>query len=279
MKLIPYINIVRLPNAIMSSIAVFLGFWIAESPLSLPNLFMLMIAAVFSTAYGNVTNDIRDIETDRISHPTRPLPAGFINPVSALIFAILLAVGALMCSFFVSGIHGIATIIPLVLLTVYTFYLKGTPLTGNLLVALLVAYSIIYGAIGAPLFSKLLIPAILAFLLNFSREIVKDLQDHEGDRVAGYNTSAALPEKFLKIVIYCCSLFYLYSLFLPVYYHSFETVYLLVCIIVILPIHIYRTIFLIRPKNWHVHYSGITKLYKIEMLCGLIAIASDKIMF
>ncbi|NLW33209.1 MAG: UbiA family prenyltransferase [Fibrobacter sp.] len=279
MKPGPYINIIRLPNAIMSSIAVFLGFWIAESPLSLPNLFMLMISAVFSTAYGNITNDIRDIETDRISHPTRPLPAGLMNPVSAQIFAILLAASALVCSFFVSGIHGIATVIPLILLTVYTFYLKGTPLTGNLLVALLVAYSIIYGAIGAPQFSNLLIPAILAFLLNFSREIVKDLQDHEGDRIAGYKTSASLPEKFLKTLIYCCSLFYLFFLFLPVYYHFFETVYLLICIIVILPIHIYRTVFLIRPKNWHTNYTDITKLYKIEMLCGLIAIASDKIIF
>lgn len=279
MKILPYVKIVRLPNALMSSLAVLLGFWIAESSLSYSSLVIIMISAVFSTAYGNTANDIRDIETDRISHPTRPLASNTITPVSAVFFAVFLAFGALGCSFYVSNIYCIATLIPLVLLTIYTFFLKGTPLSGNILVALLVAYSILYGAIGAPQFSKLLIPAFLAFLLNFSREIIKDLQDRDGDTKAGYKTSAILPITFLKALIYCSSLIYLFSLFFPVYNHSFKTVYLLFCLILILPVHLYRTLFLILPKEWQINYSKIAKLYKIEMFIGLLAIAFDKLFY
>jgi 4-hydroxybenzoate polyprenyltransferase len=90
----------------------------------------------------------------------------------------------------------------LIVLTFYSLFLKGIPLIGNIVVASLVAYSILFGAINADGFKTLIIPALLAFLLNLSREIIKDIQDEKGDRATQVFTSAKLPSLLLKTLIY-----------------------------------------------------------------------------
>ena len=276
MQPLAYLKIIRLPNAIMAGIAVLLGFWLSESAISTMSLAFLVFAAVSSTGFGNVINDIKDIETDRISHPGRPLPMGEIPIISAVIYACLLAVIALFSSFTVSTTHGLATLIPLILLFFYANVLKGTPLAGNLVVASLVAYAILYGAIDAHHFQRLIIPAFFAFLLNLSREIIKDLQDERGDSTAGIITTASLPRPFLKGLIYLLSAIYLVLLPLPVFLKHFGYVYGLICFIVILPLHFYR-LYLIRTIN-DSRYKTISMLFKVEMLAGLIALAADKLL-
>jgi geranylgeranylglycerol-phosphate geranylgeranyltransferase len=277
-KLYSYINIIRLPNAIMAGAAVLLGFWLSNSPFSPQALFFLVIAAVCSTGFGNVINDIKDLQTDRISHPQRPLPKNEISSKSAIIYALFLAFSAILFSFSVTAVHGIATLFPLVILTAYTLFLKGTPLAGNLTVASLVAYPVIYGSLGSPHFQKLIIPSCLAFLLNLSREIVKDLQDEKGDIAAGYSTSAILPKKFLKSLLLISSLFYLILLYLPFRLHHFGIVYAVICTVAIIPLHGYRSKLII-GKSWLTNVGKISTLYKIEMLSGLISLAADQVFY
>lgn len=274
--ILPYIKIIRLPNALMAGAAVFLGFWLSDSGFSLMRLIFLILAATASISFGNVVNDIKDIASDKISHPERPLPRGEMSLRSALIFSILLASLALFLSFKVTLLHGIATLIPLSLLLVYAIYLKGTPITGNILVALLVAYPLIYGSLGSNQAKNVFIPAILAFLLNFSREIIKDLQDEKGDSAVGYGTSAHLPPNLLKFTLFTNSIIYVGLIFLPVLFHYFGTVYAVVCCVGALPIHIYRSILLVK-SSWLSKLSQISRLYKVEMLVGLLALALDKL--
>jgi len=68
------IKIVRPGNALMTGAAVLLGSWLARSAAPLVSLFLLVAAAMSAVGFGNVINDIVDIETDRVSHPDRPLP-------------------------------------------------------------------------------------------------------------------------------------------------------------------------------------------------------------
>lgn len=275
-KLFPYINIIRLPNAVMAGAAVLLGFWLSDSPFPASSLIFLIIAAVCSTGFGNVINDIKDIETDRISHPQRPLPKKEISIRAATIFSIFLAISAISSSFSVTVVHGTATLFPLFLLTIYTLFLKGTPLAGNLTVASLVAYPVIYGSLGSPNFKNLIIPASLAFLLNFSREIIKDLQDEKGDIATGYSTSAILPKKLLKSLLLISSFLYLILLYLPFKFHHFGIIYVVICTFVILPLHGYRSKFVI-GSNWLSNAGKISVLYKFEMLAGLLALAVDQL--
>jgi geranylgeranylglycerol-phosphate geranylgeranyltransferase len=272
-----YLKLLRINNALIAAVTVALGYWLSESPYNGLSLVLLMIATICATGFGNVINDIHDIDSDRISHPNRPLPMGDLSIKSAKIFSVMLILISLVCGFTVSITHGVATLIPLILLILYALCLKGTPLAGNIIVALLVAYSILYGALNAPGFSRMIYPALFAFLLNISREIIKDIQDEAGDKASGVITSAILPQTLLRGMIYCFSVLYILFLILPYYNNSFGLHYLLVCAAVIIPIHFYRT-FLIMSKKWKRKLSTISMLFKVEMLCGLAAIAIDKVM-
>jgi geranylgeranylglycerol-phosphate geranylgeranyltransferase len=161
----------------MAGLTTFLGFWLSDSSLPISSVMLLIIATICSIGFGNTINDIYDIDSDRINIPIVPYLRANISIRSAWIFSLLLLVSALASSFSVSSLHGFATVLPLLLLTIYAFFLKATPIAGNFLVAALVAYTILYGALGAVGFPRLIFPASLAFLLNFSREIIKDLQD------------------------------------------------------------------------------------------------------
>lgn len=274
MSLSAYIKIIRLPNATMAATAVFLGAWISATPLSLNQVLLLAISAICSTGFGNVLNDITDRATDRISHPQRPLVSGTMTLPEAWGYALSLAVIALVGAFFVGPRFGVATIFPLLLLAIYARYLKGTPFTGNTVISLLVAYALLFGSLGAPGFNRLLIPAVLAFLLNFSREIIKDIEDASGDHAAGIITTASLAHPLLRQIILLSSTLYGILLFLPFLTGLTGKVYVGLVVVTVLPLHLYR-LKMLHAKEWEQRVALISRLLKIEMLAGLMALSID----
>jgi geranylgeranylglycerol-phosphate geranylgeranyltransferase len=269
------IKIVRPGNALMTGAAVLLGSWLARSTAPLVSLFLLVVTAMSAVGFGNVINDIVDIETDRISHPDRPLPKNELSRNEAMVFAFFCACFSLANAFLVSPVHGIATLVPLAMLCLYAFFFKATPLVGNIAVSFLVAYALLFGGLLAPRMDRLFIPVLLAFLLNMAREIIKDFQDEKGDRKAGLKTSATLPKKVLKSLILLVSGIYLVFLFSPYALKQFGVVYCIVCAFIVIPLHVYWS-FLVSGKKWGSHLSRISSLIKYEMLAGLLALAADQ---
>jgi geranylgeranylglycerol-phosphate geranylgeranyltransferase len=275
MKLFSYIKLLRPANMLMIAFAVALGFWLAHAGGHLPRLAMLIIAAMCAGGFGNVVNDIADIATDRVSHPKRPLAAGDISKSGATVFAVFCAGAAVICAFFASWQHGAGALAPLFLLLLYTLFFKGTPLAGNVLVSILVAYAIIFGGLQGPGLHRLLVPAILAFLLNVPREIIKDIQDESGDRAAGYVTTASLPHSVLKAIIAVCGLVYATLVIVPYVTRGFGIVYALVCLAAVAPLHIWWSM-LFYKSDWQKSAGRISSLIKYEMICGLLALALDE---
>ena len=271
-----YIKILRVQNAAMAAGAVFLGAWIAESVHTVFQTALLALAAILATGFGNVINDILDLETDRISHPDRPLPRGLISVTAAGWYAGLLVAGALAASWSVAPRYCFATFFPLMLLSLYAFFLKKTPLAGNILVSLLVAYTLLFGAIEAPFRLRLIIPALLAMLLNFTREIVKDLQDETGDRAAGMTTTASLPRRTLLAILYGCSSVYLPLLFIPSLTGVCTLVYAATVGVLVIPLHMMRLMLFFRYRL--VSRLGKASLsVKLELLSGLAALTLDRL--
>jgi geranylgeranylglycerol-phosphate geranylgeranyltransferase len=270
------LTVTRPANVLMAAAATGLGYWLGRHAGSPERLAFLVCAAALATGFGNVANDIRDVETDRVSHPARPLPSGLLDLRVAVVYAVVLAALALVCSYAVSPLHALATTVPLALLLTYAVVLKGVPLAGNVLVASLVAYPLLFGALGSAVFARLWVPAGLAFLLNLTREVVKDMQDAEGDRTAGLRTSAVLPENVLNGLLVAASVVYLCSLFLPTLLGYFGTAYAVVCVVAVLPLHLWRIIVYsgkARPRP----FALVSLLLKLEMLAGLAALALDEL--
>jgi len=147
------------------------------------------------TAYGYVSNDYTDLAEDRINKPDRPLPAGVIRPIVALNLASLLALGAISWSLWLGWLATAIASIVLGLLTLYNYRLKGIPGGGNLVIALLAGSTLWVGGVAVHgLQPKAFLPLLPATLILscfvLTREILKTIEDIEGDSFSGQQTFA-----------------------------------------------------------------------------------------
>jgi 4-hydroxybenzoate polyprenyltransferase len=168
---------------------------------------LLVLSTIFIAAGGYIINDIMDQETDSINRPNQVIVGRSISESMAynLYFGFTIA-GALI-GFYLSNLiyrdnfFGIFIITSL-LLYIYATSFKQIAVIGNILVSLALALSVIivglFDIIPATdqvnrfqmmLWLELLFDyAVFAFLLNFIREIIKDLEDLNGDHNQGMRT-------------------------------------------------------------------------------------------
>ena len=139
-------------------------------------------------AAGYAFNDVVDLDIDRLNRPERPLPAGRISLKAAALGSQFLALIGLSIAWWLNPTLGVFASIVAGSLFLYSVYLKVKPLWGNLMVAVLAASAFPYGALAAGSWGRSWIPALFAFLFHLGREIVKDLEDLEGDRRNGAQT-------------------------------------------------------------------------------------------
>jgi geranylgeranylglycerol-phosphate geranylgeranyltransferase len=178
----PYIKLARPMNLLLVATVVLIA-WTLFTPL--PNFWtvlLVIIATTTITAGGNALNDMCDIEIDRINKPNRPLPAGMINEDSARIFMIVM--------FIIGNVAGlilgfwslfITLFIATPLLFWYAHRLRHIALVGNILVAFLSALAFIFAAQAFGSIRLGYVPFVLTFILSVIREIIKDLEDVNGD--------------------------------------------------------------------------------------------------
>ena len=204
--LIAYLELARPLNGIIAFISAWLGGMFASQG-NMENLIdirllLVSISALVLLSAGNAINDYCDYDIDRINRPRRPLPSGRIQRNNALIFAIVLtAIGIYFGTLINRNATGIAILV-FVALACYAFYLKRTPFVGNLVVSGLTGLTFIAGGVAIDSVQGTLVPAIFAFLFTTAREIVKDLEDTEGDLKNNAKTLATLnPQMAVRTAI------------------------------------------------------------------------------
>lgn len=188
-KVLALIQLMRPLNIIQGAIAVLVT---ATLFTPFPSLKLLLIGIAIVTCYsgaGNALNDYCDYQIDRINRPERPLPSGRVSRPLALTWASLLFIsGTLLGLGHNQGpLLGII-LFALVLLISYSLFFKRLPFIGNFTVALILGMTFLFSAALFGDWRKGIPPAFLAFGFNLIREIVKDMQDIEGDRAVGART-------------------------------------------------------------------------------------------
>lgn len=209
LKLIRYQNLLML--AFMQLIFRYGFLKLQNIPLALSDwqYGLLILSTVLIAAAGYVINNIFDQDTDLDNKPDRIIIGKSISESSAYNIYAVLNISGVAIGFYLSNVivkPSFAAIFILIAATLYIYAtsLKQMMVLGNIVVALLLAFSVIiigifdlYPAIDtenqilmANLFSVLLDYALFAFLINFIREIVKDLEDIDGDTNQGMKTLA-----------------------------------------------------------------------------------------
>ena len=204
--------------------------------------FYKIILAAFSASLtlsaGNIINDIKDIEIDKVNHPERPLITGKITVSQAKAEYVSLTFIALLLSFFINLPAFVIALSATVLLLLYSYYFKMVPILGNLIVSILTAMVFIYGGVAVSNPLAAIIPAIFAFLINLIREVVKDMQDVDGDLKQGVIT---FPGKFgfsssKLLVVELTAILFLVTLY-PFVTRLYKIEFIILIMAVVNPLH------------------------------------------
>lgn len=176
-------------NCLITALSVGVGALAAGgAPVWPPAVWWAALAAALIAGAGNTLNDVADLEIDRTNRPQRPLPAGHLGRRTALLQSLGLALaGNGMAWGLGPGLGGMALLVTAAL-ALYDLWLKPTALWGNLLVSALAAAAFPFGALAAGQLGRAWIPAGFAFLFHLGREIIKDIEDMEGDLAQGART-------------------------------------------------------------------------------------------
>lgn len=156
------------------------------------DLISLVLSTLFTAAGGYVINDYFDTDTDLINKPDRVIIGPFVKRTIANRIYVISVVCAVMFGYKALGdqVHWVTLLI--LLLYLYSRILKRLPIVGNLVVAFC-SGMVIYICRFFYDYSETGIFVIetyfaLAFVITMIREIVKDVEDKEGDLKAGFKT-------------------------------------------------------------------------------------------
>lgn len=183
----PYLALIRPGNAILTAIAVIAGAFIAAGP-DIVNfqveIAICCISAMMLVGGGNALNDYNDRESDKENHPNRPIPSGQIDAETALNYAQLLLGGGLIILIFTldNKMPFVIALLGMLTLVAYENGLKAAGITGNIAVGFMSGAVFLYAGMAVNNPGPTIWMFGLAFLATISREIVKDIQDLEGDR-------------------------------------------------------------------------------------------------
>ena len=185
-KLSALYRLTRFDHALMIVIAIIIGMVIALGRMPvIDSLFFIALAVPVLIEMGAFAlNDFLDREADKINkRKDRPLVTGDISEEIAVQIAFLsfMAGGVLsvflpFAPMFIACSFGVFAIL-------YDMKLKEIPLMGNLYIGLSMGIPFIYGNY---LYSETIVPTsiilfIIAVIIGFAREILKSVEDVEGD--------------------------------------------------------------------------------------------------
>jgi len=185
------LELTRPGNAVAAGVLTFTGAFVAGNALSLPfAVVAAVVATVCATGAGNAVNDYFDREIDRVNRPDRPIPRGAVSPRGALAFSGVLFAVAVVAALTLPLAALLIAVVNSLALIAYTEFFKGLPGVGNVVVAYLTGSTFLFGgaSVGRPLSSSVLVLFFLAAVATLTREIVKDVEDVEGDRAEGLRT-------------------------------------------------------------------------------------------
>ena len=307
MKLIvAFFRLIRWPNLLFIAITQALFYYCIYTPLLLhfPTeiqqflFFILMTASVFIAAAGYIINDYFDIQIDIINKPQRIVINKFIKRRWAIVWHLLLSVLGILMSLYVSFKTGewLITLINIFCVAILLFYsttFKRKLLSGNLIIALLTAWVIVViylfggadifslqgwskgiSTINVPRFFKFtMLYTSFAFIMTLIREVIKDLEDMEGDRkyncqtmpiVLGVPAAKIFTAVWISVCISTLAVLQLYAWQSGWWWASIYILLLTVLPLAILLQKLYKA-------STSAHYYALSKIVKVVMLAGILS--------
>ena len=273
------------------------SYYLLPDTLTQPLFLFLVLSSIFIAAAGYIINDYFDINIDRINKPDKMVVEKIINRRWAILLHWLITTVGLIISLYVgfktSFIVFIANVVCTLLLWFYSTTFKKKLLSGNIIISLLTAWTVlvlyfatnivyhsskglspdIYAAMNR-IFKFAVLYGGFAFIISLVREVVKDIEDMEGDAkyncktmpiVWGIPTSKVFAGVWLVVLIGTLSIiqFYAFQLgWLLISFYSF--------VIVVFPLMwILRKLYVAHNSK---QYHQLSQIIKLVMLFGILSL-------
>lgn len=233
-------------------------------------LYLIVISTILITAAGYMINDYYDVKIDYVNRPQNVVVGKGIKRRVVILLHTILNFTAIGLGYLVSPTIAFINLGAAFLLWVYSNQLKREPFIGNFTVALLTGVSIyLIGFYFQKSELLVLTYAIFAFFLNLIREIIKDIEDRQGDRKHGCRTlPIVIGFRRTKAVIFliagvfvCAILIVMFKLDRPVIFYYFGGVG------IFFTYFMYR-IYIADRKD---HFTKLSAIAKVLMLVGTIS--------
>ncbi len=264
-----YFTIIRPVNCVITFVSVLVGAWIGRNIVIEPQLILAGMIGFVVCGFGNVTNDLYDIEVDRINNPSRPLPRGIVSKNIVRLLAVFLFIISILFSISLGIGPSILVLGVSILLFLYASYLKRT-IAANFIISFIAAMSFVLGGIVAKN-PACLYPFLFSLFIHMPREIIKDAIDVKGDRS---NAIKSLPillgeERSFNIgALLLCILCILLPL--PYIMRVLHLQYIIIVLLIAYPIIIYCILRLMKTPI-ESEQKKLSTLLKISMAVGLVA--------
>jgi 4-hydroxybenzoate polyprenyltransferase len=243
----------------------------------------LIISTLLTAAAGYVINDFYDLEADKINKPNNVYIGKIIPKDHSRRFYFLLVTLSLWI-----GYYALAELTSVILtinisLFIYSYRLKRWPLIGNIVVSICTASVIFIVYISNPpsvdyyksdSFNLLIFFSLCAFIISMVRELVKDIEDIDGDKVAGYKTLPIVagikpPKSIAMLSLFVLLILYFRAALGNISHDAIDTYYPVIGFIIVTGVSIIL-LFKIGLANKKEDYSKLSTYCKIFMLVGML---------
>ncbi|WP_395077648.1 geranylgeranylglycerol-phosphate geranylgeranyltransferase [Flavobacterium sp.] len=302
LKLIRYKNLLML--AFMQLIFCFGFLKLEKIDLSLANwqYILLVLSTVCIAAGGYIINNIMDLDSDLENKPNDVVVGVSISENMAYNLYIGFTLIGVCIGYYLSNVimrpsFLLVFILPSALLYIYATTLKQIMIVGNMVVASMLSLSILIIGLFMifpatyegnvekmrVVFSVLIDYAIIAFIINFLREIVKDLEDIAGDMQQGMRTLPIVigenkTRKLVFILGFVPTILIIYYVYNYLFQLQYATVYILGFIVGPLLYFIIK-IWSARTKKEYHHLSNVLKLIIFFGIISIMIIALNKLYY
>ncbi len=223
-KALAFFQLIRAANLAILTLCISLFYFLILTPAHQYKLFttllpfttvefcLFVLSVLLVAAAGNIINDYFDFELDKEYKPYRPLPQAAFSLDQAFYMHAVFAFAGIAIGFYLgyqtnNYKTGYFYVICVLLLYLYSSYLKKIPLVGNVVVSALTGFvfllllmfeknflATVQFESSQYVFGMLLLQVKFyggfAFITNLARELVKDIEDVEGDASYKINTMA-----------------------------------------------------------------------------------------
>ena len=310
-----FLRLVRLPNLVMIAVTQVLFYVTLVQPfystkefiISIPfkglHFLLLIISSLLIAAAGNIINDYFDRNIDEINKPEKKIIDKLIKRRWAIVMHIVFSFTAIIIGFYIDSQTpvfwlGVSNTICVLLLFGYSISFKKQLLVGNVLISLLTAWVIFvcflcyYRTLSCSgcdpfewqatlrRFIRIsFLYAGFAFVISLIREVVKDMEDIEGDKKYGCKTipiAWGIPASKVFVAVWLVVLFGMISIVqiyvwqLGWYWSAAYSVLLILGPLVWILRKLYQAQV---PKDYH----QLSTLIKLVMLAGLLSMVFFKI--